>query len=497
MTRGVPTTTTTTRQVSRAVNQSYLHESYNDVMAADVTAADMLGKLSLSADQSESCQNCQSIIAALVASRLEAECAIQALHLPSMNSCPDHAVPGFMRPPRTAADALPSWWMLIGVIQMPKKMVAKIVPLADKATLPLFEADLVTLVRHVLESSCRSQSRLEVPILLLCCGDVECNPGPVKCDPSAIAMQNAGKKNDPQVPPHAFYRKSELNIVNWNARGIQKYGLLEDLCHCMHDNDVDIAVVTETQFSLKGQPNHITSIKDFNIYYALPDSSILSSVATLQGKRLFGVCIIARKGLAVDIIKYGDGPCTSRMIHAKVIIATNDHNVADINVIAVYTPAQVSQRGMFFDHLLSYITSKPELLTANTIMCGDWNSYLDVDQDVYRLPELIADVRHDKHISCLKLMSFIEKLRSKRFYYDAATLYKHTVAFDSTYCRWDMKHRSILDRTFFSCSVESVTNYSILDWGLQHPDHKATLFTLSIEHLCNGFIEYQSSPFIE
>jgi hypothetical protein len=43
--------------------------------------------------------------------------------------------------------------------------------------------------------------------------------------------------------------------------------------------------------------------------------------------------------------------------------------------------------------------------------------------------------------------------------------------------------------------VESVTNYAILDWGLQHSDHKATLFTLSIEHLCNGFIDYQFNPF--
>jgi hypothetical protein len=84
-------------------------------------------------------------------------------------------------------------------------------------------------------------------------------------------------------------------------------------------------------------------------------------------------------------------------------------------------------------------------------MCGDWNSYLDIDQGVYRSPEHIVDVGHDNHVSCSKLMSFIEKLRNKRFYYDAATLYKHIAAFDSTYCRSDMKYRSILDRTFFSC----------------------------------------------
>jgi hypothetical protein len=379
MTPGVPTTITTTRQVSHIVvlytpgtkglvNLSHLHGSYNDV-----TAASMLGSLRLLADLSESYQNWQAFIAASVARLVQ--CLIQALYLPFINDCPVHAVLGLVRPPRMGAGALPSCWLIIGIKQVFEKMVARIVAPADEATLPVFEAVLVALVRRLCESSYRSLSRRELLRLLLCCGDVECNPGPVKCDPlkaSAITMQNAGKKNNPQVPPDAFYRESDLNIVNWNARGIQKYGLLEDLCQCMHDNGVNLAVVTETQFSLKGQPNHITSMKEFNIiYYALPDSSMLSSIATLQGKRLFGVCIIARKGLAVDIVNYGDGPCTSRMIHAKVIIATNNHSVANINVIAVYTPAQSSLRGMFFDHLLSYIASKPELLTADTIMCED------------------------------------------------------------------------------------------------------------------------------
>jgi hypothetical protein len=280
-----------------------------------------------------------------------AVCTIQALQLLLINSFHVHAVPATVRPPgmgviMAVACALPSWWLIMELKQGFEKDVARFVVPADEATLTVFE--VVFVVRRLRKSVSRQQSRLEVMILLLCCGDVECNPGPVKCDPSGVVVPNAcSKKNDPQVPPHAFHRKSEMNIVNWNARGIQKYGLLEDLCQCMHDNGVDLAVVIETQFSLKGQPNHITSMKEFNLYYALPDSSMLSSVATLQGKRLFGVCIIARKGLAIDIVNYGDGPCTSRMIHAKVIVATNRQSVANIDVIAVYGPAQSSQRGMF------------------------------------------------------------------------------------------------------------------------------------------------------
>jgi hypothetical protein len=151
---------------------------------------------------------------------------------------------------------------------------------------------------------------LTLQFLLALCGDVHPNPGPCKSKKSKTNIKKTNAENSP-ISTNGESAKmfgTSINLLNWNARGLGrvKEQKVQDLLGLMNENDVQIAIVSETRESAGSQNQTQTQANGYTIYKNAYREISHTSQYLSPEKMVWGVCLIVKNGLAFSISKIHD-----------------------------------------------------------------------------------------------------------------------------------------------------------------------------------------------
>jgi hypothetical protein len=168
---------------------------------------------------------------------------------------------------------------------------------------------------------------LSLQFLLALCGDVHPNPGPCKSKKSRTNNQNINAQNSPINTSGDSALKmlgTSINVINWNARGLGrvKEQKLQDLLGLKNENDVQIAIVSETRESAGSQNQNQTQANGYTIYKNSYHDIFHTSRYLSPEKMVWGVCLIEKNGLAFSISKIHDLTLGARLVHGTLTIPT-------------------------------------------------------------------------------------------------------------------------------------------------------------------------------
>jgi hypothetical protein len=185
---------------------------------------------------------------------------------------------------------------------------------------------------------------LALQFLLARCGDVHPSPGPSRDNKSRTINQNTNgitSSISANGEPTKMFGIS-INLINWNARGLGrvKEQKVQDLLGPMSENDVQIAIVSETRESVGSQNQIQIQANGYTIYKnAYRDISHTSQYLSPE-KMVWGVCLIVRNGLAFTISKIHDLTLGARLVHGTLTIPTKGHaQPMKVDILGVYGPA--------------------------------------------------------------------------------------------------------------------------------------------------------------
>jgi hypothetical protein len=196
-------------------------------------------------------------------------------------------------------------------------------------------------------------------IILLRSGDVHPNPGPGSCSNSRNddhdLQSNIEQPECNDRLNQLIDVSDQLNILNWNVRGINDR--LTALPAFLSSHDIQVAVLTETRRSInkhksqrplsqQGYTFHFSSYKDPSY------STSCISPTTCQ----WGVCIAIRDGLAYQTIEVISDTFAARILHGSLIVPTKGDSSITIEIIAVYALAKAQEKGPFWEELTTYVT---------------------------------------------------------------------------------------------------------------------------------------------
>jgi exonuclease III len=167
--------------------------------------------------------------------------------------------------------------------------------------------------------------------------------------------------------------------------------------------------------------------------------------------REWGVCIAIKVGLAYQSVIVDNTIFKARVLHGTLAIPTHTTDVLTMDVIAVYAPAREEMRPSFWSNLDSYVSNLAQTINASSnrhlIFVGDWNSFLDLERDIYRLDPLASTSPNQNKY----LKNFLAALHDKGLYmFDPMARDKLSALDEFTYFTADGRYRSILDKTFTS-----------------------------------------------
>lgn len=371
-------------------------------------------------------------------------------------------------------------------------------------------------------------------LLLLRCGDIERNPGPNSCNqyirpvpvirPATIYCFIVGLLIDclllrsgdihpnpgptightPSTPSHAQQSpliKDHLNILNWNCRGIDSK--LAALPQFLDSHDIHIAVLTETR---RAHGTHRASNELRSGNYTLHFSSHIDTSHTVSyipnRAREWGVCIAVRTGLAYQPVQVPATAFQARLQHGTLKIPTPSGELIDIDILGAYAPANPEHKPRFWEALLGYIqklaTGHANAFQRHLIIAGDWNSYIDLERDIYRTDPPDASATNNS-APVQYLTGFLADLRANNSpLYDPMAQDKLTAINDFTFSTRNHSYRSIPDKVFTSFPPDHCEPSTIFDWtdtrSLGLSDHRPVCTRVSLARLCQGWLEYPSEP---
>jgi hypothetical protein len=133
--------------------------------------------------------------------------------------------------------------------------------------------------------------------------------------------------------------ETSINLLNWNARGLGEQKV-QDLLGLMNENDVQIAIESETRESAGSQNQTQTQANGYTTYKnAYRDISHTSQYLSPK-KMVWGVCLIVKNGLAFSISKIHHLTLGARLVHGTLTIPTKGHaQPMKVDFLAVYGPA--------------------------------------------------------------------------------------------------------------------------------------------------------------
>jgi hypothetical protein len=162
-------------------------------------------------------------------------------------------------------------------------------------------------------------------------------------------------------------------------------------------------------------------------------------------------------------------------------IPTTTDEMVTIEILGVYAPANESDKHVFWTQFSTYLLACLQRIANNDnhhlIMVGDWNSYIDVERDIYR-ENISSTIPSTTTNTTSHLQQLMDMLAYHHFYlYDPISRDKFA-AYDSyTYLANNGNFRSILDKMFTSFSSEHCDKSIILDWdaynNMNLSDHRA------------------------
>jgi hypothetical protein len=210
---------------------------------------------------------------------------------------------------------------------------------------------------------------------------------------------------------------------------------------------------------------------------------------------------VVRTGHAYQSVESHLAQVDARLQHGIVSIPTPQGHLVSINVLGAYASARHEHKQAFWDKLTAYVQSlAPQYQTSpdnHLILAGDWNSYMDIERDVYRLDPsdttLLTTGCVNQH-----LWTFIEDLQEADLpLFDPIARDKLTAFNNFTFLSSNQKYRSIPDKLFTSFPTHHCEPSRILEWedtkALGLSDHRPIVTKISLASLCNGWIEYPLS----
>ena len=172
-----------------------------------------------------------------------------------------------------------------------------------------------------------------------------------------------------------------------------------------------------------------------------------------------------------------------------------------IDILGAYAPAHQEQKAPFWDSLFGYVhplaTRTIDCADRHLIIAGDWNSYIDLERDIYRTDS--PDLSSPTSAPVQYLTGFLADLRANDSpLFDPIARDKLTAIHDFTFSTRNHCYRSIPDKLFTSFPPSHCEPSTILDWtatrSLGLSDHRPICTRISLARLCQGWIEYPSKP---
>jgi hypothetical protein len=171
-------------------------------------------------------------------------------------------------------------------------------------------------------------------ILLMLCGDVHPNPGPMPQHetPESIAhdereLNKISATNNyprPTMGEDAVSTCDNLRVLNWNCRGLDNK--LEKLPEILLHHDIHIAILTETRRSInKYKTSRPHSMRGYTFHFSSYLDSSHSASAITPRAREWGVCIAIIIGLAYQAIDVNFEIFAARVIHGSLIFPTHSN----------------------------------------------------------------------------------------------------------------------------------------------------------------------------
>jgi hypothetical protein len=108
----------------------------------------------------------------------------------------------------------------------------------------------------------------------------------------------------------------------------------------MNENDVWIAIVSETRESAENQNQTQTHANGYTIYKNAYHNISHSSRYLSPDKMVWGVCFIIKNGLAFSISRIHDLTLGARLVHGTLTIPTKGHGQpVKVDILGIYGPA--------------------------------------------------------------------------------------------------------------------------------------------------------------
>jgi hypothetical protein len=327
--------------------------------------------------------------------------------------------------------------------------------------------------------------------LLLLYGDIHPNPGPTP--------RLAGDPTITLINDH-------LRLLNRNVRGIDRK--LQSLPEFFTLHNVHVAILTETRRTLShASLSTYTHLDGYTFHFSSHIDSTAASYFLAPHLCEWGVCIAIKDGLAFQpalVPRHFD----SRLALTLLLLWGPAHSTIVLHILAIYAPANQQQKATFWLNLTNYLkTFAPPILskpTQHLLLGGDWNSYINPSRDINRSPSLVtpppnkANASDGQHNTFL--CRFIEELRDDSIHlFDPLLGPQYTAHLYYTYANANFTYCSILDKNFTSFSAHHMEPTIVLDWDQYNlvgaSDHRATLSSISLASLGQGWIEYPLVPF--
>jgi hypothetical protein len=328
--------------------------------------------------------------------------------------------------------------------------------------------------------------------LLLLCGDIHPNPGPTP---------------RPAGDPTITLINDHLRLLNWNVRGIDCK--LQSLPEFFPLHNVHVAILTKTRRTLShASLSTSTHLDGYTFHFLSHIDSTAASYFLAPHLCKWGVCIAIKDALAFQPARV-PRHFESRLLQGALTLRGSAHSTIVLHILAIYAPANQQQKATFWLNLTNYLkTFAPPILsepTQHLLLGGDWNSYINPSRDIVRSPSLVTPPPNNANASDGQhntfFCRFIEELRDDSIHlFDPLSSQQYTAPLYYTYANANFTYSgSILDKIFTSFSAHHMEPTIVLDWDQYNlvgaSDHRATLLSISLASLGQGWIEYPSVPF--
>jgi exonuclease III len=320
-----------------------------------------------------------------------------------------------------------------------------------------------------------------IRLLLSLAGDIHPNPGPGNTTTS-----------------YSVHVVDALRIINWKCRGIDNK--LSQLPGFLKKHYIHVGVLTETRRSPASHRTQQTiHVEGYTFLFASYIDPSLSTNYLPPSARGWGVCIAIKDGLAYQRVEIDCQDFRARIVHGTLHIPANGDNIITIELIGAYAPANEAEKLNFWTPFTTYVLDCLKRTQKNQnhhlILIGDWNSYLDVECDTYRV-----DISTSPTVPATNyLQQLMDTIAQNNLLYDPIGREKLRAYDHYIYLSSNRKFRSILDKVFTSFSSEHCDKSIIVDWDdykdITLSDHRAIITPISLVSLCQGWIKYPKTPF--